>query len=47
MDDLLVQFNSGIASATPVIVGVFGSVIGLVFLVALGFFIVGRIRGTL
>lgn len=47
MEDLVTQFNTGIASATPQIVAVFGAVIGLTFLIGLGYFIIGRIRGVL
>jgi hypothetical protein len=47
MEDLVTQFTTGIATATPYIVGVFGSMIGLAFLIGLGYFILGRIRGVL
>jgi hypothetical protein len=45
-DGLLTAFTDGIADATPVIIGVFGAVIGLVFLLAIGRFIVRRVRGS-
>lgn len=47
MDDLVTAFTEGIADATPAIVGVFAAVIGLAFLIGIGYFIVGRIRGVL
>ena len=40
-------FSTNIAAATPTVVGVFGAVIGLVFLIAVGYFIIGRVRGAL
>lgn len=46
MDELLTAFTAGITEATPVIVGVFGAVIGIVFLFAIGAFIVRRVRGS-
>lgn len=47
MADLLTAFTAAITAATPTIVGVFGAAIGLVFLVAVGYFIIGRVRGAL
>lgn len=47
MDLLLAAFVDGIADATPTIVGVFAAVIGLAFLIGIGYFIVSRIRGVL
>lgn len=46
MDALLTEFTAGITEATPVIVGVFGAVIGLVFLLVLGRFVIARVRGS-
>lgn len=46
MEDLLEAFTDGITAATPTIVGVFGAVIGLVFLIVIGRFIVSRVRGS-
>lgn len=46
MADLLTAFTAGITAATPTIVGVFGAVIGLVFLIIIGKFIVKRVRGS-
>ena len=47
MEDLVAAFTTGITTATPYIVGVFGAMIGLAFLIGLGYFILGRIRGVL
>lgn len=44
--DLLTAFTSGITDNTPTIVGVFGAVIGLVFLLVIGRFIISRVRGS-
>lgn len=46
MDALLTEFTGGITEATPVIVGIFGAVIGLVFLLTIGRFVVKRVRGS-
>jgi hypothetical protein len=47
MSDLVDAFTDGITAATPYIVAVFGAVIGLTFLIGLGYFVIGRIRGVL
>lgn len=47
MDGLLTAFTAAIADALPTITGVFGAVIGLVFLVSIGYFIIARVRGAL
>lgn len=44
--DLLTAFTTGITANTPTIIGVFGAIIGLVFLIVLGNFIVRRVRGS-
>ena len=44
--DLLTAFTAGVTAATPVIIGVFGAVIGIVFLVTIGKFILNRVRGS-
>lgn len=46
MTELLAAFVDGIGDATPTIVGVFGAVIGLVFLLVIGRFIISRVRGS-
>jgi hypothetical protein len=46
VDDILTEFIAGIADATPVVAGVFGAIIGLVFIFAIGRFIVSRVRGS-
>ena len=43
---LLTAFTDAIASYTPTIAAVFGAVIGLAFLFAIGAFIVRRVRGA-
>ena len=45
-DDLLTAFTTGISTNTPIIIGVFGAVIGLVFLLVIGRFIISRVRGS-
>ena len=44
--DLLTAFTTGISDNTPTIVGVFGAIIGLVFLLVIGRFILSRVRGS-
>ena len=44
--DLLTAFTDGIAANTPTIIGVFGAIIGLVFLLVIGKFILARVRGS-
>jgi len=46
MAELETEFLAQITAATPVIVAVIGAVIGLVFLLAVGRFILSRVRGT-
>lgn len=46
MAALLTAFTTAITAATPTIVGVFGAVVGLVFLIVIGRFIVSRVRGS-
>lgn len=46
MADLLTALSTAIGAATPTIAAVFGAIIGLVFLVALGRFIIARVRGS-
>lgn len=46
MEDLLPALTTEITAALPVIAGVFGAIIGVVFLFAVGRFIIGRIRGA-
>jgi hypothetical protein len=43
---LLTAFTTAIGNNTTTIVGVFGAIIGLVFLIVLGNFIVKRVRGS-
>lgn len=45
-DGLVTALTGQITSATTTVVAVFGAVIGLVFLFALGRFIIGRVRGS-
>jgi len=46
MSDLSDEFIAQLALATPIVATVIGSVIGLVFIIAMGRFIVSRVRGT-
>ena len=46
MAELVTELTSQIATAAPVIVGVIGAIIGLVFIVVLGRFIIARVRGS-
>lgn len=46
MDGISDAFDAQIALAEPVLATVFGSVIGLVFIIAIGYFIVRRVRGS-
>lgn len=46
MDALTTALTSNIATALPVIAGIFGAIIGLVFLVTLGKFVIKRVRGS-
>ena len=46
MADLLTAFLAQLANATPTIVGVIGAVVGLVFLLVIGRFIISRVRGS-
>lgn len=43
---LLTAFQDAITSNVPVIIGVFGAVIGIVFLVVIGNFVLKRVRGS-
>lgn len=46
MDALTTALTSNIATALPVIAAIFGAIIGLVFLVTLGKFVIKRVRGS-
>lgn len=46
MDELLPALTASVTEALPVIAAVFGAVISLVFLFALGRFIIARVRGA-
>lgn len=46
MSDILDALTAQITAATPTIAAAFGAVIGLVFIIALGAFIIRRVRGT-
>jgi len=43
---LLTAFQTAITANVPVIIGVFGAVIGIVFLVVIGNFVLKRVRGS-
>ena len=46
MGDLLTALTGQITAAIPTIVGVFGAIIGLVFLFSAGGWVIRRVRGT-
>lgn len=47
MEDLLGQFTTSIGTIIPNVALVFGGLLGLVAVVALGYFVVNRVRGSI
>lgn len=46
MSDILDALTGQITAATPIIASVFGALVGLVFLFAVGRFVLRRVRGS-
>jgi len=47
VSDLVDEFTAQIALILPYVGAVFGGIIGLVALVALGYFVINRVRGAI
>lgn len=47
MTDLVTEFGDQLALIVPQVAAIFGALIGLVALVALGRFVVSRVRGSI